>query len=166
MEKEPVERGKRTFADCICLPMPLLEIVAGLALLTTLIWYALEARVLPKPFNATDIGAGGFPLLIAIGTILATVILISFGVAGILGRVDQNTTRWRRPFYVFVTGLIFIAQAVWFETLGVYLCVGFFSAAVMLAAGERRPLHVVGVPLALVAFIYVVFAIALNVIFP
>jgi hypothetical protein len=168
MEKQPVDTADHSVsdADCIRLPLPVLEIAAGLMLLATLIWYILQARMLPKPFNATDIGAGGFPLLIATGTIFATLLMIGFGVAGIRGRMEQSVARWRRPFYVFVTSLIFIAQAVWFETLGVYVCVALFSAAVMLAAGERRLVHVLGVPLALVAFMYVVFALALNVVFP
>lgn len=166
MEKQPFEEGKQPVADCIRLPLPLLEVAAGLMLLATLIWYVIDARSLPEPFNATDIGAGGFPLLIATGTILATVLIIGFGLAGMMGGMERPVTRWRRPFYVLATSLIFIAQAAWFETLGVYFCVALFSTAVMLATGERRPLHVLGVPLVLVAFIYVVFAIALNVVFP
>lgn len=166
MEIEPVDEGKPRGTDCIRLPLPLLEVAAGLMFLAILIWYILSAQKLPKPFNETDIGAGGFPLLIAVGTIAATLLMIGLGVAGIFGRVEKEVIRWRRPFYVLVTGLIFIAQAAWFETQGVYACVALFSAAVMLAAGERRPLHVLGVPLALVAFIYVVFTISLNVVFP
>lgn len=166
MEKHPVDEGKQRGADCIRLPLPLLEVAAGLMLLAILIWYILDAQKLPKPFNETDIGAGGFPLLIAVGTIAATLLMIGLGVAGIFGRMEKEVTRWRRPFYVLVTGFIFIAQAAWFETLGVYVCVAVFSAAVMLAAGERRLRYVLGVPLALVAFIYVVFATALNVVFP
>ncbi|PKA43704.1 hypothetical protein CWR43_12270 [Rhizobium sullae] len=166
MEREPVHAGKQRISDCIRVPLPLLEVAVGLMLLATLIWYGLDARSLPKPFNATDIGAGGFPLLIAAGTIVATLIMIGFGIVGLFGKTERDVTHWRRSLYVLITSLIFIAQAAWFETLGVYVCVGVFAAAVMLAAGERRPLHVLGVPLALVAFIYVVFAIALNVVFP
>lgn len=152
--------------DLIRVSMPVLETAAGAVLLSTLSWYLLEAGKLPKPFNATDIGAGGFPTLIAVGTIFATLLMIGFGVAGILSKEEAAVIRWRRPFYVFVTGLLLIGQAVLFEMLGVYLGVGLFSAAIMLAAGERRPLHVLAVPLALVAFIHVTFAIALNVAFP
>jgi hypothetical protein len=166
MEKKSIDEGTQRVSHCIRLPMPLLEVIAGVLLLATLIWYVLDALKLPRAFNATDIGAGGFPLLIATGTMFATLLMIGFGVAGMLGRTEQNVTRWHRPFYVFVTSLIFIAQAAWFETLGVYVCVALFSAAVMFAAGERRPLHILGVPLAVVAFIYVVFALSLNVVFP
>lgn len=166
MDKEPVFLGKQRISENIRVPLPLLEVTVGLALLAILAWYAMSAQKLPQPFNATDIGAGGFPLLIAGGTIVATILMVGFGIAGLLGKAEREVTQWRRPFYVVLTSLVFVAQAVWFETLGVYACVGLFSAAVMLAAGERRPLHVIGVPLALVAFVYVVFALALNVVFP
>lgn len=166
MEEEPVQAGKQRISENIRVPLPVLEATVGLVLLATLIWYGLDARNLPEPFNATDIGAGGFPLLIAGGTIIATVLMIGFGIVGLFDKAERDVTQWHRPFYVLFTSLIFIAQAAWFETLGVYVCVGLFSAAVMLAAGERRPLHVLGVPLALVVFIYVVFALALNVVFP
>ncbi len=166
MEKEAVPTGKQRISENIRVPLPLLEVTVGLVLLAILVWYGMTAKSLPQPFNATDIGAGGFPLLIAGGTIIATILMIGFGVAGLLGKAEREVTQWRRPFYVVLTSLILVAQAVWFETLGVYVCVGLFSSAVMFAAGERRPLHVLGVPFALVAFIYVVFALALNVVFP
>ena len=166
MNKEPVSAGNERFAGSVRISLPALEAVFGSVLLAILIWYGLQARSLPKPFNATDIGAGGFPLLIAAGTLIATILMIAFGVAGLLSKSERETSQWRRPLYVFLTSVIFIAQAAWFEAMGVYLCVGIFSMAVMLAAGERRPLHVIGVPLALVAFIYVVFDTALNVVFP
>lgn len=166
MEKKAGHAGKQRMSESIRVPLPVLEVTVGLVLLVTLIWYGWDARNLPKPFNATDIGAGGFPLLIAGGTIFATILMVGFGIAGLLGKTEREVTQWRRPFYVLLTSLIFTAQAAWFETLGVYVCVGFFSAAVMLAAGERRPLHVLGVPLALIAFIHVVFVLALNVVFP
>ncbi|WP_107677943.1 tripartite tricarboxylate transporter TctB family protein [Agrobacterium sp. LAD9] len=166
MENESVDEGTQRIPDCIRLPMPVLEVIGGLMLLAALIWYVLDALKLPQPFNPTDIGAGGFPLLIATATIVPTVIMIAVGVAGLMGKTNQTVTRWYRPFFIIITSLIFIAQAALLETLGVYISVGLFSAAIMLAAGERRPLHILGVPLAVAAFIYVVFALALNVVFP
>jgi hypothetical protein len=166
MEKEPARERTQCVADCIRLPMPVLEVTAGLVILAMLIWYILDALKLPKPFNATDIGAGGFPLLIAACTIFPTLLMIGIGVAGLKGKTERSVTLWHRPLCVFATALIFIAQAVLLETVGIYVSVGIFSAAVMFVAGERRPLHILGVPLAVIVFIYAVFALALNVVFP
>lgn len=166
MENEPLDKGEEPTTGYVRIPMPILEITAGLMFLAALIWYILGAQKLPRPFNEADIGAGGFPLLIATGTVAATVLMIAHGVAGITGKIEPSMTRWRRPLYVLLAIVILSGQALLFETLGVYACVALFSAAVMLAAGERRPLRLLGVPIALMAFIYVVFALALNVLFP
>lgn len=166
MEKEIVVDDTQRVSNCMRLPMHVLEVVAGLVILATLIWYILGALKLPKPFNATDLGAGGFPLLIATCTIVPTLLMIGIGIAGMMGKTERNFAVLHRPLFVLATALIFIAQAALLETIGVYLCVGIFSALVMVVAGERRPLHILGVPLAVVAFIYVVFALALNVVFP
>ena len=166
MEEEPIIEGKQRDSDCMRVPMPVVEVTAGLIILAALTWYILEALKLPKPFNATDLGAGGFPLLLAACTIFPTLLMICIGITGLVGKTERNVTLWHRPFCVIATSLIFIAQAALLEVVGVYICVGIFSAAVMFVAGERRPLHILGVPLAVVAFIYVVFTLALNVVFP
>ncbi|ASY65340.1 hypothetical protein SJ05684_b43580 (plasmid) [Sinorhizobium sojae CCBAU 05684] len=166
MESEVLDKGEQPVQGYVRIPLPILEIVIGLIVLAILSWYVVQAYLLPKPFNSHDIGAGGFPLLVAFGTGIATISMIGLAVARLMGKMGRSDSRWRRPLFVLIVALLLVGQAVSFETLGVYLCVALFSAAIMVAAGERRILHVLGVPIGLVAFIYVVFALALNVVFP
>ncbi|OAP48255.1 tripartite tricarboxylate transporter TctB family protein [Sinorhizobium saheli] len=166
MENEALNKGEEPVQGYVRIPLSILEIATGVIVLAILSWYVVQAYHLPKPFNSTDVGAGGFPLLVAIGTGIATISMIGLAVARHMGKMGQADSRWRRPLFVLIVALLLVGQAVTFETLGVYLCVALFSAAIMVAAGERRILHVLGVSIGLVAFVYVVFALALNVVFP
>jgi hypothetical protein len=56
-----------------------------------------------------------------------------------------------------------IGQAVFFPIINPFLCVGIFAVLIMLAAGERRPMHLLGVPAALTLGIWVIFDLILNV---
>jgi hypothetical protein len=166
MESEALNKGEQPAQGYVRIPLPILEIATGLIVLAILSWYVVQAYHLPKPFNSTDIGAGGFPLLVAFGTGIATISMIGLAVARLTGGAERSFSRWWRPPHVLLAAILLVGQAVAFEALGVYLCVGLFSAGIMLAAGERRMVHLLGVPIALTVFTYLVFALALNVVFP
>ena len=67
---------------------------------------------------------------------------------------------------MIIAAALMVVEAIWFEALGTMVCVVVFAFAMMLVCGERRPLHLICVPLALAAFIYGVFVLALQVNLP
>ncbi len=149
------------------IPLPALELIIGLALLATISFYLFEAYSLPKPYNAMDIGAGGFPMLLGIATLIGIILMLVISIYHlVIGGKIFGIVVAKRPFFVVAAIGIVIAQALLFELMGVVACVGIGAFLTMLACGERRPFHLVCVPVALVLFIYVVFVVALKVHFP
>jgi len=158
--------GWRLRWDALRGSLPVLDLLGCAALLVVFWQYFSQASALPQPLNKIDIGAGGFPTLLAIATLIA---IVAVAVAAVIRMLDPVPVTWvsiRRPFYVLATvGLLFL-QSIYFEKLGALPSVLIFALLTMLACGERRPLHLIGVPLALAGFIYVVFNLALDVNLP
>jgi hypothetical protein len=103
---------------------------------------------------------------LAIGTIIA---IVAVGLSALVSALDAAPVNWvsvHRPVSVAIGVILLIAQSIWFEALGLMPSVILFAAATMLACGERRITHLIGVPLALAAFIYGVFVLALSVNLP
>jgi len=151
----------------IRIPLPALELIIGAGLLAVVLRYLYEAYALPAPYNAMDIGAGGFPKLIAVATLAGLLIMLFFTVYHLVkGGQDYGIVVAPRILSVIAGVLLLLGQAALFEHLGVFFCVGFSAVGIMLASGEGRITHLIGVPIALVGFIYVVFSFALNVQFP
>lgn len=145
---------------------PVIDLFGCAILLVVFGYYLVSALALPAPLNATDIGAGGFPRLLAIGTLIA---IVAVAVSAVIRLKDSVPISWvsiRRPVMVVTTIVLMVVEAIWFEAIGTMISVIFFAFATMLACGERRPLHLLGVPLALAAFIYGVFVLALQVNLP
>ncbi len=160
------EKGWRLSPQLIRASLPAADL-AGCAILFWVFWsYFTQARDLPRPLNQIDIGAGGFPVLLAEAALLVIPLV---AVAAVIRVADAVPVEWvtiKRPLYVVVTAMILIAQSIWFEQLGAMPSVVLFAAATMLACGERRIVHLIGVPIALAAFIYGVFIMALSVNLP
>ena len=145
---------------------PVIDLVGCAVLLAVFGWYLISAMALPSPLNETDIGAGGFPRLLAIGTLIA---ILAVAVSAVIRLMDSLPVSWvsiRRPVFVIIAAALMVVEAIWFEALGTMVCVVVFAFAMMLVCGERRPLHLICVPLALAAFIYGVFVLALQVNLP
>lgn len=145
---------------------PIIDLVGCAVLLVVFGKYLGSALALPAPLNETDIGAGGFPRLLAIGTLLAIVAVAVSAVIRIMDSVPMSWVSIKRPVFVVIAALLLVVESIWFEALGTLISVIFFAFATMLACGERRPLHLIGVPLALAGFIYGVFVMALQVNLP
>ncbi|NIZ13067.1 tripartite tricarboxylate transporter TctB family protein [Phaeobacter sp. HF9A] len=166
MEDYKKALGWRLRWDVIRGALPVLDLVGCAALLVVFWRYFAQAAALPAPLNKIDIGAGGFPTLLALAALLATA---AVAVSAIVRIVDPVPVTWvsiRRPLYVLGTVGLLILQSLYFERLGTLPSVLIFAFLTMLACGERRPLHVIGVPLVLAGFIYVVFNLALDVNLP
>jgi hypothetical protein len=165
-ENTTPKKGWRFSVEELRAPLAALDIVGSVALLAIFGAYYLQARALPKPLNEIDIGAGGFPTLLAIGALIA---IVGVGVAAVLRAFDPVPVSWvsvRRPAFVILAVIIMAAGAIWFEKLGTLPSVVLICLGTMLACGERRIVHLIGVPIALAAFIYVVFVLALSVNLP
>ncbi|MEJ1990511.1 MAG: tripartite tricarboxylate transporter TctB family protein [Maritimibacter sp.] len=166
METDRKALGWRLQLNFVRGSLPVLDLV-GSAILLTVFWkYFAQASALPTPLNKIDIGAGGFPILLAIATLIG---IAAVAVGAVIRMLDPVPVSWvaiRRPLFVIATIGLLILQSIYFETLGALPSVLVFALLTMLACGERRPLHLIGVPIALSAFIYVVFNLALDVNLP
>lgn len=146
--------------------LPVVDLVGCTILLGVFVWYFLQAADLPAPLNKIDIGAGGFPYLLAVATIAA---IIAVAIAAIVRMLDPVPVRWvavRRPLSIAAGAAFMILEGIWFEKIGAVASILIFALATMLACGERRLLHLVGVPVLLAGFIYGVFVLALSVNLP
>jgi hypothetical protein len=147
--------------------LSVLELVVGLLLFAGTIFYLIQAYDLPKPFNPIDIGAGGFPTLLAVITLAFLGLMIALAVYHLLlGGKAFGTVTVHRPLSVVSAAVLLVGQALFFEKAGVYACVGLFSLLIMFVCGERRFAHLLGVPVALISFIYFVFSFTLKVNLP
>ena len=166
MEKDQKALGWRFQRDVIRGSLPVLDLVGCGALLVVFWRYFAQASALPAPLNKIDIGAGGFPILLAVATLIG---IAAVAIAAVIRMLDPVPVSWvsiRRPLFVLATVGLLVLQSIYFEMIGAFLSVLVFAIATMLACGERRPLHLIGVPIALAAFIYVVFNLALDVNLP
>jgi len=166
MDLKGLEMGWRCRPGILRGSLPVLDLVGCALLVAIFVDFLVLARALPAPMNKIDIGAGGFPELVAIGTLLA---VSAVAVSAVVRLIDAVPVAWvsiRRPIWVVGTAALLIAQSICFETLGTMPSVMFFAVATMFACGERRLLHLVSVPLILAAFIYTAFVLALSVNLP
>lgn len=159
-------RASRLDTDELRLPMWLCELVGSGVLLWVFWDYLQQARALRRSMNPADIGAGGFPALLAMIAIAALVLLIAIVLVRHFFAPRHASLVIPRAVFVGVGMALLIVQAVLFDMIGTVVCVAGFSLAILLVCGERRPAHLIGVPVALTAFIYVVFAVALGVALP
>lgn len=159
-------KGWRVRLDVLRGASPVIDLI-GCAVLFAVFWvYLRSALALPPPLNEIDIGAGGFPRLLAIATLISIVAMAVSALYRLLDSVPVSWVSVRRPLSVAATVALLIIESVYFEQLGALVSVLVFAVATMAACGERRLLHLIGVPIALGAFIYIVFVLALHVNLP
>lgn len=166
MDEHEKTEGWRLSWDVLRGSLPVLDLVGCAALLWVFWQYFSQASAIPAPLNEIDIGAGGFPKLLALATLIA---IGAVAVAAIVRLIDPVPVAWvsiRRPLFVLATVGLLVLQSIYFERLGTLPSVLIFAFLTMLACGERRPLHLLGVPVALGAFIFIVFKLALAVNLP
>mgnify|MGYP000395045815 CR=1 FL=1 len=166
MEDYKKALGWRLRWDVVRGSLPVVDLIGCAALFVVFWQYYSQAAALPAPLNKIDIGAGGFPTLLALATLIA---IVAVSISAIVRLLDPVPVTWvsvRRPVFVLATVGLLVLQSIYFERLGTLPSVLTFAALTMLACGERRPLHLIGVPVALGAFIYVVFNLALAVNLP
>jgi hypothetical protein len=145
------------------LSMEWTELIVGAALLAGGIWYTVAAIRLPAPFNPVDIGAGGFPEMLAAGTLIALMVVLFGAMRRLLQGQPRPPVEVGRPVFVAVAAALLIGQAVLFPLINPFFCVGIFSLLIMFVCDERRPLHLVGVPIAVGAGIWLIFDVVLHV---
>lgn len=147
----------------LALPKYLSELCAATVLLAITGYYLYQAWLLPAPLNPVDIGAGGFPMILGSATLAAVLIFWVRSAISLASGRHAEPIHVPRPIAVAVGVLALIGQAVVFAYINPFLCVGIFAVLIILAAGERRPAHVLGVPIAIAAGIWLMFDILLNV---
>ena len=120
--------------------------------------------------NVGDPGAAFWPIMLCCGLILCSVILlVQTAVAAKRAEgpeealIDYRSAGMHCVFFIFV---IMIGYAVMLYFFGFIIATLLFVAATMLAMGERRPLWVGLTTVGITGFIYVLFAVVMNVILP
>ena len=159
-------KGWRFGSEILRAPLPAMELVGCGVLLAAFGKYYLQAHALPAPFNQMDPGPGGFPLLLAVAGLVGVVVVALAAVVRALDPVPVDWVAVHRPLSVAFAAVLMVVQSIWFEQLGTIASVLLFGFGTMLACGERRIVHLIGVPVALAAFIYGVFVFALQVHLP
>jgi hypothetical protein len=147
-------------------PLVWLELGVGLVLLIAAAYYMRGAFALPQPMNPNSLGAGSFPVIIASGLAVGVLTLLIFSVVKIVKKSKTEMVDVRRPMAVVAAMLVLLGHAWLLETLGAAASTAAFGAMLMIAAGERRPIQLIAIPLALALGIYLVFSVALGVPFP
>lgn len=165
-EKAAPSRILRFELNELHLPMWLCDLLVGGSLLWVFWDYLQQARALRRPLNAADIGAGGFPSLLATMAIAALLLLLGLIIMRRVVAGNQTSLIIKRPVFVVLAMGLMVGQSILFDRVGALPCAAGFSLVVLLACGERRSAHLIGVPAALTAFIYVVFNLALGVKLP
>lgn len=143
-------------------PLAWLEAGVSLFFLVLAGFYMSEAAKLPKPFSEGDVGAGRFPMIIGILTLIATALVIRAAVASIM-RGDGEMVAIHRPLMVLFGMAALVVQAFLFETVGAVVAIAVATLLFMLICGERRPLHLIAVPALVTLGIYTTFTLALGV---
>lgn len=120
--------------------------------------------------NVGDPGAAFWPIMLCGGLILCSVILLmqtaleaKKATAPEAPLIDFATAGVHCVLIIFV---IMIAYAVLLHFFGFIPATLVFVAATMLAMGERRPMWILLTTLGITGFIYVLFALVMNVVLP
>lgn len=151
--------------QAIRLSLTLVELIVCFILLAIVSAYLFEAFALPAPYNEKSVGAGEFPIIIGLGTLIPLISLIIITLSKIIRNVPPDTVTVSRPVGILLAMAVLIAQALLLETVGLIIGIALFAALLMLTAGERRPALYIGVPVALALGMYVVFIYVLGVYF-
>lgn len=163
--KDPAKSQRRQ-GHFIQVPLVWLEVVFGLVLLLIVGNYLYEATQLPNPMNPKAVGAGDFPMMIAIGTLIAVFLMCCHGLVKIFREKEHERVEFSRPLSVIVAILVLVGIGGFLDSLGAIIATAGLSALIMIAVGERRPLQLIAVPLGLALGLYAVFVLALGVYFP
>ncbi|NVK42848.1 MAG: tripartite tricarboxylate transporter TctB family protein [Oceanospirillaceae bacterium] len=163
--KDPAKCPHRQ-VHSIQVPLVWLELVFGLVLLLVAGTYLYEAAKLPDPMNPKAVGAGDFPMIIAIGTLIAVFLMCCHGLVKIFREKEHERVELSRPLSVIIAVLILGGIGAFLDSLGAIIATAGLSALLMIAVGERRPLHLIAVPMGLALGLYAIFVLALGVYFP
>ena len=165
-QPELSDNSQQKHEPAIKLPMVWLEVVFGFILLFVIGSYLYEAIKLPRAMNAKAMGAGDFPMIIAIGSLVAVFVMFCFGLVKLLKEKDHELVAFSRPVWVIAAMVVLVVIGSFLEYLGAISGVGSLVALLMFLAGERRPIQLIAVPLGMALGLYAVFILALGVYFP
>jgi hypothetical protein len=125
----------------LALPLEIGDLVVGLLLTATSVWFFLQAMVMPD-YSGTAIGAADFPkgLSVLLG-------IASLGLAGgaIWRMVSGNTAHpstIRRPMRVFLGIALLVAFPSMMTLMGYYIAMSIFLSAFLYLCDCRNPVHI------------------------
>jgi hypothetical protein len=128
-----------------------------------------EAFKLPPALAKTDIGAGVFPIVIGVVTLVLAAALAVKALGGRYLRPDadrETLVTVERPGPVGLAIIATIIQTVLFGLIGAYATCVIIVGSLMLFSGERRWLQLLYVPLLYTFLIYLCFGLLLDVKLP
>lgn len=162
----PEDRSAPAGASGVRVPAPVLDLAFGACIAAGWVWYYLTADGIAVPLNKIDPGPAAFPLILAWATGLTLISIIALAAYRVFAGASGRSVAIKRPLSVLATVCLFVAGAYGFEKLGAPISVLALSIIAMLACGERRLRHLIGVPVAITSFIYGVFVLGLSVNLP
>ena len=145
--------------------MGLRNIIGAIAILAFALWYGDLATLLPKRSTTDAPGPHFFPYLITISILFLSGLLLLQGIAA-LGRSSSLADLFPRSssstggFNLFraTAGLLIIgAYLLSLPWVGFFWATPVFFAGLMWIGGERRPLFVIGLAIAVPLFLFFLF---------
>lgn len=161
--QEALSRGS---GPCVEIPIRVLEMVIGAVLAVIGFIYFNDAVALPAPFNDNAVGAGRFPMIVAVATLVSVTVMIGGAVKAVVARNLGEPVPFPRLLFVCGTVVLLVLECLLFEKVGALVCTFTSSLVLMVLGGERRPLHFIGVPVLVTLGIHVLFTVVLGVRFP
>jgi len=116
--------------------------------------------------ESVDVGAGRFPLIMGFATAVGLLALLVQALSRMARGSEDRLAAVGRPIWVVIGMGLLVLQAAVFEHLGAIPVLLGSALLLMLARGERRPLHLILTPIILTAAIYAVFTYALGIQLP
>lgn len=141
------------------------EISIYILLIALNIFYYTQALELPFYTSAGGIGAGGFPVIIAVANLLLLMGLVVISLKEKRKETTSLTINIPRPIYVLAAIALLLCEVSLLSFLGPIVTIALFSFLLIWVAGERRWRLLLIIPPVLAASIYAVFVLALGVYF-
>lgn len=137
------------------------DLLVGIALIAAALWFFVTAGAL-EDFSGEAIGAADFPQGIAVLLVLGVIALILGAVRRIASGGERHVVVIRRYGHVALGMVLLVSFPFLMGTFGFYAAMTPWLAAMLVLAGERRPVHVVGYVAGFLLFTKVVFEMTLG----
>ncbi|HZG73319.1 MAG TPA: tripartite tricarboxylate transporter TctB family protein [Chondromyces sp.] len=129
------------------------------------IWFLVNALFLPGSQNSVDVGPAAFPILSAVGIILASVFYMIREIGKRKAESGEKIIINDRNKVLISMGLL-VLYALVMQLAGYYIASAIFVPVFLFVTGVRSLLKVVPVSIGFILFVYVAFDVLLEIPLP